>query len=46
VKGVSPLLDYTYLNVLDLNDPDFATNARLNITLLEEESHKYFPVAD
>lgn len=38
MKGVTPLLDYTYLNVLDLNDPDFATNARLNVYILEEES--------
>ena len=25
VKGAATLLDYTYLNVLDLNDPDNRT---------------------
>ena len=38
--GLSPLLDYTYLNVVDLKDPEYATNARLNIYILEDESNR------
>lgn len=26
LKGLAPVLDYAYLNVLDLNDPDYRTH--------------------
>lgn len=27
LKGLAPIIDYTYLNVLDLNDPDYSMRA-------------------
>lgn len=37
LKGATTLLDYTYLNVVDLQDPDNGTNARLNLYMFEED---------
>ncbi|TNV71249.1 hypothetical protein FGO68_gene11094 [Halteria grandinella] len=40
-KFTTPIIDYTYLNLIDLRDPDYTTNARLNVYILEEESQRY-----
>ncbi|CAD8111576.1 unnamed protein product [Paramecium primaurelia] len=40
-KGITPIVDYAYLNLIDLRDPDYNTNARLNVYILEEEGQKY-----
>ena len=29
LKGLAPILDYAYLNVLDLNDPDYRKDSNM-----------------
>ena len=44
LKGLAPVIDYTYLNVLDLNDPDyrmFVPNARNTFKIINLHGRRH-----
>lgn len=36
LKGITTAVDYAYLNVMDINDPDNRTHAKLEVYMIEE----------